>query len=332
MGAVAIAAIIAVTVAVTTSASGDDRTGTTTEGSTATEASGSSKTGTALILGAMQDCFMEDSVSSTGKNGTLRVEGTASVIDVINEIRQERGCLFDVVVRSEDDHPRHHISFASTHGLPPFAHTLGKLGLPIMCRDFQGRASCCPTYWVEGPESQNCDRVLCPDSSNMTEDARERVLASPACELCLDDINNRCFSTRQQMWPDHCVQNEESGIPPSLYTTDGDIVLKRGDNPYVDAYSAFADNTNRIPTPLHAILEQLEIHTLYLVGVATDFGILYTATHARNRGYNVVVVLDATRHINDASYEAAIQQMEEEGSTVVYAKDVLAMECPDGAN
>ena len=116
-------------------------------------------TGTALVMLDFQDCFMESIVSSTGETGSLVVGDTSSLIPVMNEIRQERDCLFDIVVRSNDSHPSKHISFGSTHGLPPFAHMpiemggLGKGELPVSCLSSATNPSCCPTYWINQGQS-----------------------------------------------------------------------------------------------------------------------------------------------------------------------------------
>jgi hypothetical protein len=62
----------------------------------------------ALLLVDVQDCFLE--------NGSLPIPESSSIIKVINSLRDKRRCLFDLVVKTADYHPRNHISFASTHG------------------------------------------------------------------------------------------------------------------------------------------------------------------------------------------------------------------------
>lgn len=308
------------------SGSGSSIADTTTTDATATVPEGRVKA--ALITGALQDCFMEESVTSTGLPGSLAVADTASLIPAVNEARENRDCLFDVVVGSEDFHPKLHISFASTHGLPPFAHnTMGLGGLPITCMNTDADASCCPTYWVNGAGSQNSDLVLCPEPENMSTAAMDHVLNSPACNFCAENPY-KCFSTKQAMWPDHCDQQTEAGIPKDLYTPATDVILKRGDYDYVDEYSSFMDNTRNIRTPLDAILKSHGINTIYLMGIAVDYGILYSASHAVFLKYNVKVVIDACPAIGEETADDAVTQMRQMGVEIITVADLLAMDCP----
>lgn len=130
------------------------------------------------------------------------------------------------------------------------------------------------------------------------------------------------------MWPDHCVQNVESDIPPSMITQPGDIVLEKGGLDYVDAYSAFMDNARNIKTDLDSILMAFDVDTIYMMGIATDYGILYAASHAIGLDYKVYVILDGTRGIGDESTASAIKQMENEGAVVIDSQDLLARDCP----
>ncbi|CAB9521281.1 isochorismatase [Seminavis robusta] len=71
---------------------------------------------TALLIVDVQECFMEAAGTSSGVDGSLSVADTASIVPLINQLRDETECLFDVVIRSQDFHPPHHISFGPTHG------------------------------------------------------------------------------------------------------------------------------------------------------------------------------------------------------------------------
>lgn len=332
IGVIVIVAIVT-PVVVVTGRNNSQGQGTSSESSAAQPAiTSNSKTGAALLMVNVQDCFLEPSVTSTGEPGSLEVADTGSLIPTINEAREQKDCLFHLTVRTNDVHPKSHISFADTHGLPPFAHArLGKGGLPITCTNSLQSASCCPTYWVDGKDSQDCDKVLCPVEANMTQQNIDHVLASPACSYCKENGDN-CFTTKQAMWPDHCIQGQESGVPPSLITSAKDIILPKGDNDYVDSYSAFFDNTRNIKTPLDAILKSHNIDTVYLMGIATDYGVKSSAVHAVFLGYKVVVILDASRHIAEDTYEAALKEMRNIGATIIDTQDLLEMECTTSSN
>jgi len=121
--------------------------------------------GAALLLIDVQDCFLEANTTS-GQPGSLSVPAS-QIIPVINKIRAEKECMFDVVVRTQDYHPTNHISFGSTHGLAAFSHLAGKGGLPITCiKPTSGNtadASCCPTQYVNS-SAVNCSAQLCPSN------------------------------------------------------------------------------------------------------------------------------------------------------------------------
>jgi len=52
----------------------------------------------------------------------------------------------------------------------------------------------------------------------------------------------------------------------------------------IDSYSAFYDNGHMSQTELHDVLTAQNISTLYLVGLATDYCVFYTAMDASSLG------------------------------------------------
>jgi len=278
----------------------------------------------ALLMIDVQNCFCEGNVTSTGEDGSLSVEDTASLIPVLNELREEKACLFDSVVRSQDFHPSNHISFGPTHGLDPFSHLAGKGELPLRCvspaSGLMMDASCCPTYHVD-PSSIDCETQLCPAT---TTDA---VLEAPACTIC-QETPEECFDTTQAMWTNHCLQDGDSDFPSMLNTLSTDVIVQKGTGTFVDAYSAFFDNTQRLKSELDNTLQNMDVTTLYVVGIATDYCVYYSALDALKLGYKVVVIEDATRGIAPETVEAALVDMAEKGAAIVNVADIMAMECP----
>ena len=279
---------------------------------------------TALLMIDVQNCFCEAGVTSTGEPGSLSVADTESLIPVLNTLRDEKSCLFDNVVRSQDFHPVNHISFGPTHGLEPFAHLFGKGELPLMCvapeSGLMADASCCPTMHVD-PSLVDCETQLCPLT------ATDEVLGSEACAICRDTPED-CFETTQAMWTNHCLQEGDSDFPPTLVMQSTDIVVQKGTSQHVDAYSAFADNTKRLKSDLDGTLKNLGVTTLYVTGIATDYCVYYSVLDALELGYDVKVIEDATRGIAPETVEAALQDMEAKGAEIVTNAEVMAMECP----
>lgn len=283
---------------------------------------------TALLVIDVQDCFMEAAGSTSGQDGSLAVGSTAEIIPLINDMRTEKACLFDVVVRSQDYHTESHISFGPTHGLDPFSHLAGKGELPLTCvTPSSGRtedASCCPTYHIT---EYNCEERLCPSIATSSQRALQDVLSSPACTICKDSPEE-CFETTQAMWTNHCLEEGDSTFPPTLVTQDSDIIVQKGGNMHVDSYSAFMDNTKKLKTPLDDVLAENGVTTIYVVGIATDYCVYFSTIDALALGYDVKLVLDATRGIDTDTVEAAVADMLVQGAEIVNAVDVMAMECP----
>jgi len=52
----------------------------------------------------------------------------------------------------------------------------------------------------------------------------------------------------------------------------------------IDSYSAFYDNGHMTHTELNALLTERHVSTLYIVGLATDYCVYYTAMDASTLG------------------------------------------------
>jgi len=115
----------------------------------------------------------------------------------------------------------------------------------------------------------------------------------------------------QILWPDHCVQNSEgASFHPRLDTTKAHLILRKGTNPDIDSYSAFFENDRKTPTGLNGYLQSLDIQSVAMVGLATDFCVNYSAVDAAHLGYNVTVFTQLCRAIDlDGSLDTALKNM-----------------------
>lgn len=119
----------------------------------------------------------------------------------------------------------------------------------------------------------------------------------------------------QTLWPDHCVQ-ETSGAAfhPGLRLARAELVIRKGFRPAIDSYSAFFENDRRTPTGLAGYLRERGLKRLFLVGLATDFCVRYSAVDGRRLGFDVVLVVDGCRAIDlDGSLALAMRAMIEAG-------------------
>jgi len=130
----------------------------------------------------------------------------------------------------------------------------------------------------------------------------------------------------QVLWPEHCVQGtHDAALHAGLQLPQAQLVVRKGFHPGVDSYSAFQEADRRTPTGLNGYLRERAIERLFVVGLATDFCVAWTALDARRLGYETWVVEDATRAIDlDGSLAAAWRQMAQAGVGRVRSADLLA--------
>jgi nicotinamidase/pyrazinamidase len=119
----------------------------------------------------------------------------------------------------------------------------------------------------------------------------------------------------QTLWPDHCVQGTGgAAFHPQLLTERAQFVVRKGFRRDVDSYSAFFENDRRTPTGLAGYLRERAVRRLFLVGLATDYCVHYSALDARRLGFDTVVIEPACRAIDLAgSLDAAWSAMQQAG-------------------
>ena len=103
----------------------------------------------------------------------------------------------------------------------------------------------------------------------------------------------------QTLWPDHCVQaTSGAAFHPQLSTERAELVIRKGFRSEIDSYSAFYENDRRTPTGLSGYLRDRGFQRLFLVGLATDYCVHYSAVDARRLGFETVVVEAGCRAID----------------------------------
>lgn len=124
----------------------------------------------------------------------------------------------------------------------------------------------------------------------------------------------------QVLWPVHCVPGTWGAeFHKNLDTRPVDLIIRKGSNPEIDSYSAFFENDKKTVTGLHYYLQGLKIEKLYLCGLATDYCVYFSAIDARNLGFDVYFVIDATRGIDFPAdnIKKAVQHMTERGIHII---------------
>ena len=119
----------------------------------------------------------------------------------------------------------------------------------------------------------------------------------------------------QTLWPDHCVQGTSgAALHPLLSTERAELIIRKGFRPEIDSYSAFFENDQRTPTGLAGYLRERGLKKIFLVGLATDYCVHYSAVDARRLGFDTVVIEAGCRAIDlNGSLAAAWTSMQEAG-------------------
>jgi len=129
----------------------------------------------------------------------------------------------------------------------------------------------------------------------------------------------------QILWPVHCVQNTHGvEFAPSFDTNRVAHVFHKGTDPMIDSYSTFFDNAHRRHTGLAHYLEKRGIKDIYLLGLALDYCVKYSALDARYLGLKTHVILDGCRGIElePGDIGRALEDMKRAGAVFLKSSDL----------
>ena len=118
----------------------------------------------------------------------------------------------------------------------------------------------------------------------------------------------------------HCVQNTHGAeFAPSFDTSRIARVFHKGIDPRIDSYSTFFDNAHRRSTGLGEYLKERSVKNVYLLGLALDYCVKYSALDARQVGFNTYVIVDACRGIDlePGDLDRALDEMKRAGTILL---------------
>ncbi|MGB9793425.1 cysteine hydrolase family protein [Caldisericum exile] len=96
------------------------------------------------------------------------------------------------------------------------------------------------------------------------------------------------FDKEFEIWPKHCVEGTVGAeVVDELKPDKEDIIIKK------KTYSGF------FKTDLEETLKKLNVNEVYIVGIATNICVHYTASDAVLRGYKVVIPWKGTKGITE---------------------------------
>ena len=106
----------------------------------------------------------------------------------------------------------------------------------------------------------------------------------------------------QVLWPDHCVQGTRGArLCRDLDRSQVGEVFRKGTDAAIDSYSAFFDNARRRSTGLGERLRARDVETVYVLGLATEYCVKFSALDAASLGFRTRVVSDGCRGIERVS-------------------------------
>lgn len=122
----------------------------------------------------------------------------------------------------------------------------------------------------------------------------------------------------QVLWPDHCVQ----GLPgaefaPQLNLNKVEAIFRKGTDPEIDSYSGFYDNGHRKSTGLADYLRGKHVGQVYVLGLAGDYCVYYSALDALKTNFKTFLIQDAVRAINQKDFEQAQTELLNRGGQLV---------------
>jgi nicotinamidase/pyrazinamidase len=128
----------------------------------------------------------------------------------------------------------------------------------------------------------------------------------------------------QVLWPDHCVQGTPGAdLHKDLKVPHAELIIRKGYRKQMDSYSAFFEADGKTTTGLAGYVKDRGFRHVYLVGLATDFCVCWSALDARKGGLGASVIEDACRGIDtNGSLGKAWEQMSKAGVKRIRSSDI----------
>ncbi|KAJ6264201.1 hypothetical protein Dda_0344 [Drechslerella dactyloides] len=130
---------------------------------------------------------------------------------------------------------------------------------------------------------------------------------------------------RTRLWPVHCVQHTPGAeLILELSLTLVDEIVEKGTDARVEMYSCFHDpfEAPRVTdSGLEERLKELGVTHVYVVGLAMDYCVKFSAIDARRAGFEVFVVAEGTKAVDAGRWGVVERELAGFGIAVVRAGD-----------
>lgn len=122
----------------------------------------------------------------------------------------------------------------------------------------------------------------------------------------------------QTLWPIHCVQSTFGAeFVSSLDMKKVEAIFRKGMDAEIDSYSGFFDNGKRKSTGLDSYLKGNNVTEVFVVGLAGDFCVYFTANDALELGFNTSIITTCTRSIDEKIFLEKMEKFKEKGGWVL---------------
>ncbi len=131
----------------------------------------------------------------------------------------------------------------------------------------------------------------------------------------------------QILWPDHCVDRTPGAeFVGGLNVSGIERVFEKGTDRTIDSYSGFFDNGRRQTTGLNEFLRERGVAEVFVMGLATDYCVKFTALDAVELGFSTNLMLDGCRGVdlNPGDVNRAIEDLRCAGVRVTDSATVIA--------
>ncbi|KAL2000678.1 hypothetical protein VTN02DRAFT_2760 [Thermoascus thermophilus] len=132
----------------------------------------------------------------------------------------------------------------------------------------------------------------------------------------------------QRLWPEHCVAGTPgASLIPEINTGRIDLYVRKGMDPLVEMYSAFGDafgnidasvTARSVDVDLKAALAERNVTDVFVVGIAGDYCVKFTAIDAVKAGFRSWVIEEGTRCVVPGpGWEKAKEELRASGVSIV---------------
>lgn len=130
----------------------------------------------------------------------------------------------------------------------------------------------------------------------------------------------------QILWPAHCIQNSPgAALHPVLNKQLIHKTVFKGTDKKIDSYSAFFDNAHRRSTGLGDYLRAEGVTDVYILGLATDYCVKYSALDAIHLGFKTFLIEDACRgvELRTGDVDQALADMRNAGVSIISSAAIM---------